>query len=66
MLAAGLEEEKTVVIIGDDVLHHPKILHLIHCILTTGYAAGVFTLEDSYNLIEVRRYNANLLLFNFT
>ena len=53
MMSASLEEEVTVVIVGDDVIQHPKVLHILHCILLTGYAHDILTLEDKCNLIEV-------------
>lgn len=52
-MRASLEEVKSVIIIGDDAILHPKILHMIHSILLTGYASGILGLEDKSNIIEV-------------
>ncbi|XP_047480638.1 dynein axonemal heavy chain 7-like [Penaeus chinensis] len=57
LITAGVEEKATVVLVGDEVLQHPTILHLLNTLILTGDVPNLLSPEDhSYLLERLRLY----------
>ncbi|XP_063589657.1 dynein axonemal heavy chain 12-like [Penaeus indicus] len=57
LITAGVEEKATVVLVGDEVLQHPSILHLLNTLILTGDVPNLLSPEDhSYLLERLRLY----------
>ncbi|ROT81734.1 putative dynein heavy chain 12, axonemal isoform X5 [Penaeus vannamei] len=52
LIAAGVEEKATVVLVGDEVLQHPSILHLLNTLILTGDVPNLLSPEDHSYLLE--------------
>ncbi|XP_042868647.1 dynein axonemal heavy chain 12-like [Penaeus japonicus] len=57
LITAGVEEKATVVLVGDEVLQHPSVLHLLNTLILTGGVPNLLSPEDySYLLERLRLY----------
>ncbi|KAK7080901.1 Dynein heavy chain 12, axonemal [Halocaridina rubra] len=57
ILTAGVEERATVLLLGDTILQHPPILHLLNTLILTGDIPNLLPPEDlSYLMDRLRLY----------
>ncbi|XP_050730386.1 dynein axonemal heavy chain 7-like [Eriocheir sinensis] len=52
VMRAGVDEQATVVVVGDAALHHPSVLHLVNTLILTGDAPNILSPEDRSYLRE--------------
>lgn len=66
VMRAGVDEQATVVVVGDAALHHPSVLHLINTLILTGDAPNILSPEDRSYLREVRECGSTSLCSTFS
>nr|XP_045615668.1 dynein axonemal heavy chain 7-like isoform X1 [Procambarus clarkii] len=52
LIRAGVDEKATVVVVGDSVLHHPTVLHMLNTLILTGDVPNLLPPEDYSYLME--------------
>nr|XP_053649649.1 cell adhesion molecule 3-like [Cherax quadricarinatus] len=66
LIRAGVDEKATVVVVGDAVLQHPTVLHMLNTLILTGDVPNLLPPEDYSYLMEclVNIDNDNYLFFS--